>query len=315
MGNDPEWKYLTTKQEADDLHAIVTALKTALRGKWIATGVSKNGNTAIEFRYFYPEDVDGTVPFCSPILTSLNDVRPISYMLKECGTPEVNATMNKIVEKLLKGAEQGFYKTFREYQIESEEVIATFTQYCYGVLNIYFNSFMNVSRSSWAKYFPALDTPDNKLCEIIDEMVPATYENDKEEDMSFYPYYIQQVKELGIESCLTDETLVWLKGSSCTEESIITMRLRPQDKWLMKTYDNTVQTKIANEFLPTTTCKILLVYSKDDPWTGGRPKEFNNPNVKVLINPVGIHDECLKSKEETYDEVTVKAIKAFVDGL
>jgi hypothetical protein len=38
-----QWEYLTVKQSADDLHAVVTALKTLYTGKWVSTGTSKGG--------------------------------------------------------------------------------------------------------------------------------------------------------------------------------------------------------------------------------------------------------------------------------
>jgi len=40
-----------------------------------------------------------------------------------------------------------------------------------------------------------------------------------------------------------------------------------------------------------------------------------NPNVQTVINPVGIHDECIKEQRNTYNETTTQAVKAFVDGL
>ena len=89
----------------------------------------------------------------------------------------------------------------------------------------------------------------------------------------------------------------------------------PKDRWLIKTYDNTVEKKILDEFLPTTTSKMLLVYSKNDPWTGAAPKGLNNPNVQVLISPVGCHEESLSKSNNLYHEPTVNAIKAFIDGL
>ena len=74
---------------------------------------------------------------------------------------------------------------------------------------------------------------------------------------------------------------------------------------------------ILNELLPKTDSKIMFVYSKNDPWTGGRPKNLNNPNVQILINPVGVHAECLDKvkSHETYDEATAQAIMKFVQNL
>src|SRR4051812_30590979 len=39
------WQYLTVKNAADDMHDVVTALKTIYTGKWVSTGASKGGQT------------------------------------------------------------------------------------------------------------------------------------------------------------------------------------------------------------------------------------------------------------------------------
>ncbi len=40
-----DWRYLTAESSADDLHAVTTAFKNIYPGKWIATGISKGGQT------------------------------------------------------------------------------------------------------------------------------------------------------------------------------------------------------------------------------------------------------------------------------
>ena len=58
-----DWQYLTAESSADDLHAIREAFQSIYPGKWIATGISKGGQTAMLYRTFYPNDVDITVPY------------------------------------------------------------------------------------------------------------------------------------------------------------------------------------------------------------------------------------------------------------
>ena len=71
------WDCLTLKQSANDQHDIIQALKKALYtdSKWISTGVSKGGQTAVFHRYFYPEDVDITVPYVAPFNLKYVDPR------------------------------------------------------------------------------------------------------------------------------------------------------------------------------------------------------------------------------------------------
>ncbi|MGL5683989.1 MAG: S28 family serine protease [Marinifilaceae bacterium] len=80
-GNIP-WEYLTLKQSATDQHIILTALKENIysNNKWISTGISKGGQTAIYHRYFYPEDVDVTVPYVAPFNLDYVDKRLDSFL-------------------------------------------------------------------------------------------------------------------------------------------------------------------------------------------------------------------------------------------
>ncbi|GAA3438530.1 S28 family serine protease [Kutzneria kofuensis] len=57
---------LTIWQAAADEHRAVQAFKAIYPGKWLATGGSKGGMTATYFRRFFPDDVDGTIPYVAP---------------------------------------------------------------------------------------------------------------------------------------------------------------------------------------------------------------------------------------------------------
>jgi hypothetical protein len=62
-----DWsKQLTIWQAAADEHSAVQAFKSIYTAKWLATGGSKGGMTATYFRRFFPNDVDGTIPYVAP---------------------------------------------------------------------------------------------------------------------------------------------------------------------------------------------------------------------------------------------------------
>lgn len=71
------WEFLTIKQAATDQHEIIQAIKQALYpdSKWISTGISKGGQTTIYHRYFYPADVDVSVPYVAPLNLEYVDSR------------------------------------------------------------------------------------------------------------------------------------------------------------------------------------------------------------------------------------------------
>ncbi|MBT8495654.1 MAG: hypothetical protein KJO07_21580 [Deltaproteobacteria bacterium] len=60
------FQHLTIANGAGDVHNLVGAVRPVYGGAIVTTGGSKGGITAIYHRYFYPNDVDGTVPYVAP---------------------------------------------------------------------------------------------------------------------------------------------------------------------------------------------------------------------------------------------------------
>lgn len=77
---DLDWTKLTIQQAAADEHQVVLALKPILTGKWLNTGGSKGGMTALFHRRFYPGDVDATVAYVAPISLTSPDNRYIAFV-------------------------------------------------------------------------------------------------------------------------------------------------------------------------------------------------------------------------------------------
>ena len=81
------WKYNTAAQSTADLHTIVTALKQSgyFNGKWVSTGVSKNGILTALYAYYYPNEMDVYVPFCAPFCTEAESPGIGKYITEQCG--------------------------------------------------------------------------------------------------------------------------------------------------------------------------------------------------------------------------------------
>lgn len=117
-----EWKYLTIKNAAADHHQIITILSEIYGNKWISTGISKGGQTALFHRYFYPDDVDATVGYVCPVNFSKEDKRVYRF-LEQVGD---SITRNKIYAfqyKLLKDKAK-YLAIFRD-QTEKREFLST----------------------------------------------------------------------------------------------------------------------------------------------------------------------------------------------
>ena len=78
------YEYLNLEQASADLHRINSIFKEIYTGKWVSTGISKGGSTTIFYKYFYPNDVDASVPYVAPINKEFEEQR-IYYFLDTVG--------------------------------------------------------------------------------------------------------------------------------------------------------------------------------------------------------------------------------------
>lgn len=100
-----DYDYLNLKQVSGDLHHINQLFKNIYKKKWISTGISKGGATTVFYRYFYPNDVDLSIPYVAPINNAYEDKRLYKFL----NTSGTDACRNDIISyqrKLLENREK-----------------------------------------------------------------------------------------------------------------------------------------------------------------------------------------------------------------
>ena len=96
-----DYDYLNLKQATADLHKINQVFREIYQGKWLSTGISKGGQTTIFYRYFYPDDVDVSVPFVAPLNLSLEEERIYTF-LDTVGTEACRTAIYEVQKEVLK---------------------------------------------------------------------------------------------------------------------------------------------------------------------------------------------------------------------
>lgn len=289
--DDPQWAYQTSWQASTDLHAVYSALKPVLRGKWMSTGVSKDGETSVDYCYYYPKDMDLCTAFCSPFLTSLYDLRCGKYMLEQSGTEEERQTMKAGIRRYLKDGEQGLYKIFCDSVTKRQQPVPSFSEYVYNVFEAYFSAFSYYRGENRDKMMPHAN-------DAVDVLFKKWYDLlESNRDPTLYTYIVDCYKEQGFYVNDYEQFGDLLDGTSFDKTKVNLDYLEEKDRWIESTYDNSQRLRLLNEFLPQTTTPTLLVYSKDDPWTGARPEHINPVTTKMIINPNGIHLDNLNTVE------------------
>lgn len=74
------WSYLSAENAAADLHEVIVAFRAFYPGRWVTTGASKGGITAIYHRFSFPNDVDGTIAYVAPASRAREDARYQEWM-------------------------------------------------------------------------------------------------------------------------------------------------------------------------------------------------------------------------------------------
>ena len=275
-----DWQYLTAENSADDLHAITTAFKNIYPGKWIATGISKGGQTTLLYRTFYPDDVDISVPYVAPLCYGVEDGRHEPFLHK-VSTPE----NRKIIE---------------DFQLEALKRKATllprFEKYCteknYSfrapIEEIYDYSVLEYSFALWQWGTPISSIPVTTASddEIFSHLLAISEPGYFTADSPNASFFVQAARELGYYGYDVQPFKQYLSIQS--SEGYLHRLMLPEELKDMP-FDKTLSKKIT-KFLKKQDPKMIFIYGQNDPWTAaGVTWLKNKKNIHVFIQPNGSH--------------------------
>ena len=275
-----DWQYLTAENSADDLHAITTAFKNIYPGKWIATGISKGGQTTLLYRTFYPDDVDISVPYVAPLCYGVEDGHHEPFLHK-VSTPE----NRKIIE---------------DFQLEALKRKATllprFEKYCteknYSfrapIEEIYDYSVLEYSFALWQWGTPISSIPATTASddEIFSHLLAISEPGYFTADSPNASFFVQAARELGYYGYDVQPFKQYLSIQS--SEGYLHRLMLPEELKDMP-FDKTLSKKIT-KFLKKQDPKMIFIYGQNDPWTAaGVTWLKNKKNIHVFIQPNGSH--------------------------
>ena len=105
MPDSLDYQYLSLAQASADLHKINQLMRNIYKGKWVSTGISKGGSTAIFYRYFYPDDVDVAVPYVAPINYEFEEQRIYDF-LENVGSSDCRKKIKDFQVRMLKNSDK-----------------------------------------------------------------------------------------------------------------------------------------------------------------------------------------------------------------
>lgn len=300
-GDEDSFKYLNAEQQSKDLHNIVTDLKKVLlKGKWLSTGVSKNGMATAEYGYYFPGDIDVYVPFVAPFSDRVDDMRIGTYMITKATKPflpKIKAAFEKLVND--KDVAAAVTKEYQEREKEAGEQTHPDSLFISVIAKCYGNLFDKQSYGdidAWSLYIPDtkskvadyvtfffLDKNDTRIyLQKADTRTPQRHRRD--------PYNVQVWVDQG--GSAYDYSWI-LNGTLLTEKE------KAYFEKVMKDCATSQPIELGPKlikWLETTSCPMFFVYGENDPWTGGAiPDEIpaKNPMVKKYVVTKGTHNDDL----------------------
>lgn len=263
--NPVDWQYLTIKQSADDHHAIVSLFKKIYKGKWISSGGSKSGLTALFHRRYYPDDVDATIAYVAPFTFGIKDERFPVYLANIGGT-ECFTKLQNIQLFVLKHRPEFLAKI--DSTIEVSSITYSMDHELILELNI-----MDYPFAFW-QYFnysceSIPDTSTSSISQIFKHytgIVPISSFSDN--NIAYYePYVYQAMTELGAPAYQTDYLSPFLKKVSVNTQGNPNYELvAPAGVTLP--FNGSTLTEIYS-WLQEYGDRIIYIYGKNDPWSAG----------------------------------------------
>ena len=298
-----DWQYLTAPNSASDLHLITTLFKQIYPQKWISTGISKGGQTALIYRAFFPNDVDITVPYVAPVSRSAEDGRhePFLNVVGDKKTRQAILSFQREVLKrrgeIIPLLEKFCMEKQLSFRISMNEVL----DYC--VLEY---SFAFWQWGTPASHIPANSATTEVLFKHLTEISGPDYFATGQPTQAFF---IQAARELGYYGYDIEpfKDLLFIRTAKDYLQRImlpegITIQFQPE-----------LYKKLTN-FIATSDPRLIFVYGEYDPWTSvGITKLDGKKNMFVAIQPKGSHRARINTLPDSLRDKVIKTIKLWLE--
>lgn len=272
--------------------------------KWISTGISKGGETALYHRMLYPNDVEVSVPYVAPLNFAVEEQRHPHFIEKEVAT--------KKERKMVIGFQ-------REVLKRKDRLMPLFEQLCkekkyhfkapereifdYSVLEFSF-SFWQWGHS--VKEIPALNASDKAIFDYFQQVSSCSY-FDIESGKANMPFFVQAQRQLGYYAY---DTKPFRKVIETKDMSGYIERLFLEKDQVFPY--NPAMSNETDRYLKTSATKVLLIYGGIDPWSASAATGGKNPGVVKLVQPGGSHKTRISTMPEPMKKQAIDTLKAWM---
>ena len=283
-----QWEYLTNDQAIADYHDIVMKLKQLYTGKWISTGISKGGETALIYKSKYPNDVDVAMPYVAPLIDSTEDPRTINHT-RTIGTAECRDKITAFQRAVLKNREA----VLQEFQQYATTKKMSFTEVPYAEALEYAVLEFPFSFWQWGGHcneIPPVTASPKELFDYLNVIVGLRTYNDKTyfNDLPSYYQHLSELGYYGFDLSPVADLLQIVKSTSNDRfaPKRVVIKYNPQ-------YIKDVRKYVENKG-----DKILYIYGGYDTWFSCAPTPDPKLDALKMVLPTGSHKTRVKDFPE-----------------
>jgi hypothetical protein len=282
----PDWTKLTIAQMAADEHAIVTALRTIYTGTAIASGGSKGGMTAVYYRRFFPNDVDGTVPYVAPLSFGAPDLRYAPY-LDTIGPPTCHQAVRDAAAEMLVNRRAAI-----EMRAQADAVANrySYTRIALGpavesAIDSLEWTFWQYRGITFCGAVPRVTASDDAMWRFLEDTSPPS-DSDDSTVGAFDAYVYQAYAQLGFPDGCCDAYLKPFLIYTDADYAGAFPTAQPA-------YDGGAAMHDIDDFVQHSGDRLVFVYGEWDPWSGGSFSLGNAQESLELVEAQGTHDSDL----------------------
>jgi hypothetical protein len=304
-----DWSKLTIAQMAHDQHAITASLRTLYTGAFITAGASKGGMTAVYYKRFYPDDVEGTVPYVAPISFGAPDTRYTPF-LDTIGPSACRQAVRDAATEMLANRRAALMAKAEE---QASQGSIAYTRI--ALAPALESSIVSLEWAYWQYYgvgycdtVPATTATDQELWDFLDDISPVA-DNADPRIAQFDAYYYQAYFQLGYPDSSAPYLDSYLMYTDADYLNALPTAEPP--------YDGGAAMTDIDQYVREAGDRLIFIYGQWDPWTGGAFDLGTAPDVRdslLVTQAEGTHGSRI-SRLATADRDAVLAKLAAWTGV
>ncbi|MFK5856546.1 MAG: S28 family serine protease [Bacteroidota bacterium] len=271
MPDTVNYNYLNLEQATADLHHINQLFRGIYKNAWVSTGISKGGATSIYYKYFYPDDVDVSIPYVAPINVEFEDQRIYDF-LDTIGSSECRDKIYLLQIRWLKNRSE-ILPLLKFYSMGAKlkfNYLALEEAFEYAVLEYPFSFFQ------WGYDCDDIPTDNASVRTIVDYLINVSG-FDLFSDRSieaFGSHYYQSAHQMGYYGYEVDKFDGLLKSISADANPHATFL---PNKMTVE-FDGSLLDDI-NSWIYENGHDIIYIYGAKDTWSASAVRPSNNVNA------------------------------------